>query len=131
MVIAGADKGAVDEEIRSACAAHIEEEKSIGATVTVVSVTEMELPVTAAVTLMEGYSTEDVTNQLTAAVSALLTSQPFGQAVVIPYSRFLACLLQCAGVADYSSFTVNSGMAAVSVAAEAVPVVGTVNITEP
>ncbi len=101
MVIAGADKGAVDEEIRSACAAHIEEEKSIGATVTVVSVTEMELPVTAAVTLMEGYSTEDVTNQLTAAVSALLTSQPFGQAVVIPYSRFLACLLQCAGVADY------------------------------
>ncbi len=130
MVIAGADKGAVDEEIRSACAAHIEEEKSIGATVTVVSVTEMELPVTAAVTLMEGYSTEDVTNQLTAAVSALLTSQPFGQAVVIPYSRFLACLLQCAGVADYSSFTVNSGMAAVSVAAEAVPVVGTVNITE-
>ena len=130
MVIAGADKGAVDEEIRSACAAHIEEEKSIGATVTVVSVTEMELPVTAAVTLMEGYSTEDVTNQLTAAVSALLTSQPFGQAVVIPYSRFLACLLQCAGVADYSSFTVNSGMAAMSVAAEAVPVVGTVNITE-
>ena len=130
MVIAGADKGAVDEEIRSACAAHIEEEKSIGATVTVVSVTEMELPVTAAVTLMEGYSTEDVTTQLTAAVSALLTSQPFGQAVVIPYSRFLACLLQCAGVADYSSFTVNSGMAAVSVAAEAVPVVGTVNITE-
>lgn len=129
-MIAGADKGAVDEEIRSACAAHIEEEKSIGATVTVVSVTEMELPVTAAVTLMEGYSTEDVTNQLTAAVSALLTSQPFGQAVVIPYSRFLACLLQCAGVADYSSFTVNSGMAAVSVAAEAVPVVGTVNITE-
>lgn len=130
MVIAGADKGAVDEEIRSACAAHIEEEKPIGATVTVVSVTEMELPVTAAVTLMEGYSTEDVTNQLTAAVSALLTSQPFGQAVVIPYSRFLACLLQCAGVANYSSFTVNSGMAAVSVAAEAVPVVGTVNITE-
>lgn len=54
-------------------------------TVTVVSVTEMELPVAAAVTLMEGYSTEDVANQLTAAVS---------------------------------------------VAAETVPVVGTVNITE-
>ena len=130
VVIAGADKGTVDEEIRSACAAHIEEEKPIGATVTVVSVTEMELPVTAAVTVLEGYSTEDVTNQLTAAVSALLTSQPFGQAVVIPYSRFLACLLQCAGVADYSAFTVNGGTAAISVSAEAVPVVGTVNVTE-
>lgn len=42
--IAGADKGAVDEEIRVSCAAHIEEAKPIGATVTVVSVTEAELP---------------------------------------------------------------------------------------
>ena len=97
---------------------------------TVVSVTEMELPVTAAVTLMEGYSTEDVTNQLTAAVAELLTRQEFGQAVIIPFSRFLACLLQCPGVADYSAFTVNGGTAAISVAAETVPVVGTVNITE-
>lgn len=120
--IAGADKGAVDEEIRVSCAAHIEEAKPIGATVTVVSVTEAELPVTAAVTLVEGYSTEDVTDQLTTVISDLLAQQVFGQAVTIPYSRFLACLLQCPGVADYSTFTVNGGTTAVSVAAEAVPV---------
>lgn len=110
--------------------AHIEDEKPIGATVTVVSVTETELPVTAAVTVLEGYSTENVTNQPTAAISALLAEQAFGQAVTIPYSRFLACLLQCPGVADYSSFTVNGETAVVSIAAEAVPVVGTVNVTE-
>ena len=81
-------------------------------------------------TLLEGYSTEDVTNQLTAAVSALLSTQTFGHDVTIPYSRFLACLLQCSGVADYGSFTVNGRTAAVAVAAEAVPVVGTVNVTE-
>ena len=90
----------------------------------------MELPVTAAVTLVEGYSTEDVTGQLTTAISDLLAQQVFGQAVTIPYSRFLACLLQCPGVADYSSFTVNGGTAAVSVSAEAVPVVGTVSVIE-
>lgn len=130
VVIAGADKGPVDEEIRASCAAHIEEAKPIGATVTVVSVTEAELPVTAAVTLVEGYSTEDVTGQLTAAISYLLAQQVFGQTVTIPYSRFLACLLQCPGVADYSTFTVNGGTTAVSVAAEAVPVVGIVNVTK-
>ena len=65
-----------------------------------------------------------------AAISALLAEQAFGQAVTIPYSRFLACLLQCPGVADYSSFTVNGETAVVSIAAEAVPVVGTVNVTE-
>lgn len=89
---------------------------------TIVSVTEAELPVTTAVTLVEGYSTEDVTDQLTTVISDLLAQQVFGQAVTIPYSRFLACLLQCPGVADYSTFTVNSGTTAVSVAAEAVPV---------
>ena len=120
--IAGADKGPVDEEIRVSCAAHIEEAKPIGATMTVVSVTEAELPVTTAVTLVEGYSTEDVTDQLTTVISDLLAQQVFGQAVTIPYSRFLACLLQCPGVADYSTFTVNGGTTAVSVAADAVPV---------
>ena len=45
------------------------------------------------------------------------------------YSRFLACLLQCPGVADYSAFTVNGGTSAVSLAAEDAPVVGTVTIT--
>ena len=130
VIIAGADKGPVDEEIRAACAAHIEEEKPIGATVTVVSVTESEIALTAAVTLVDGSSTTDVTNQLTAAVSALLTGQEFGTAVTIPYSRFLACLLQCEGVADYSAFAVAGGTAAVQIAAESVPAVGTVTVTE-
>lgn len=129
VVIAGADKGPVDEEIRASCAAHIEEAKPIGATVTVVSVTEVKLPVTAAVTLVTGYSIEDVTSQLTSAISDLLDQQGFGQAVTIPYSRFLACLLQCPGVADYSTFTVNGGTSAVTVDAEVVPIIGTVHIT--
>ena len=63
-------------------------------------------------------------------MSQLLAGQAFGQAVTIPYSRFLACLLQCEGVADYSTFTVSGGTAAVQIAAETVPVVGSVSVTE-
>ncbi len=59
-------------------------------------------PLTATVTLLDGYTTEDVKNQLTAAVGELLASQTFGE-VRVPFSRFLACLLQCPGVADYSA----------------------------
>lgn len=33
--------------------------------------------------------------------------QSFGEQVTIPFSRFLACLLQCPGVADYSAYTVD------------------------
>lgn len=129
VVIAGADRGPVDETIRSACAAHIEEERPIGATVTVVSVATREIPLTAAVTLTEGASTEQVSAQLTAAVSRLLAGQPFGVTATIPFSRFLACLLQCPGVADYSAFTVDGGTAAVTINAEDAAVVGSVAIS--
>ncbi|WP_298035328.1 baseplate J/gp47 family protein [uncultured Dysosmobacter sp.] len=129
VVIAGADRGPVDETIRSACAAYIEENRPIGATVTVVSVAEREIPLTASVTLVEGYSTDQVGDQLEAAVNELLSSQPFGTTVTIPFSRFLACLLQCPGVADYSAYTVDGASAAVTINAGDAPVVGTITIT--
>ena len=130
VVIAGADRGPVDEAIRSSCAAHIEEERPIGATVTVVSVAKREIPLTASVSLAEGETTDRVENQLAAAVGMLLGSQAFGQTVSIPYSRFLACLLQCEGVADYSAFTVDGAAAAVTIQAEDAAAVGTVTVTE-
>lgn len=129
VVIAGADRGPVDEAVRKNCADHIEANRPIGATVTVVSVVRRTIPLAATITLVGGYTKEQVKNQLTAAVSELLAKQKFGETVSVPYSRFLACLLQCPGVADYSAFTVNGGTSAVSLAAEDAPVVGTVTIT--
>ena len=93
----------MDETIRQNCYDHIEEERPIGATVTVVSVVTREIPLTATVTLLDGYTTEDVKNQLTVAVTELLLSQTFGETVTVPFSRFPACLLQCPGVADYTT----------------------------
>lgn len=128
VVIAGADRGPVDETVRAACAAHIEDNRPIGATVTVVSVVEREIPLTATVTLVSGYTKEQVADQLSSAVSQLLTAQNFGEPVTVPFSRFLACLLQCPGVADYSSFTVDGGTTAVTLGAEDAAVVGSVTI---
>lgn len=129
VVIGGADRGPVDEMIRQACYDHIEAERPIGATVTVVSVVKREIPLAATVTLLAGYSADDVKNQMTAAVSELLTNQPFGENITIPFSRFLACLLQCPGVADYSALTVDGGTAAITIDVEDAPVVGTVTIS--
>lgn len=129
VIIAGADRGPVDETIRQACYDHIEEERPIGATVTVVSVATRAIPLTATVTLLDGYSTEDVKNQLSAAVTELLLNQTFGAEVTIPFSRFLACLLQCPGVADYTALTVDGGMSAITLNPEDAAVVGTVTIS--
>ena len=45
-------------------------------------------------TLVEGFTAEQVEDQLEAAVNELLTGQEFGEEVSIPFSRFLACLLR-------------------------------------
>ena len=119
----------MDEQIRSSCAAHIEEETADWRYCHCGQRRGEGDSLTAAVTTVEGYSKEQVKNQLTAAVSELLLNQPFGEVVKVPFSRFLACLLQCPGVADYSSFTVDGGTAAVTLQAEDAPVVGTVTIT--
>lgn len=129
VIIAGADRGPVDEVVRQACYDHIAAEQIIGATVTVTSVASRDLTLAAAVTLMDGYSRDDVKNQLTAAVSELLAKQPFGELVDVPFSRFLACLLQCPGVADYSAFTVDGSSTSITLLAEDAPKVGTVTIS--
>ena len=129
VVIAGAGRKPVDETIRAACAAHIEENRPIGATVTVVSVTERAIPLTATVELLEGFTADQVADQLREAVNVLLSAQPFGETVAVPYSRFLACLLQCQGVADYTAFQVDGGTGAVTIGAGEAATVGAVNLT--
>lgn len=130
VVIAGPNRKAVDESTRSACAFHIEEERPIGAVVTVVSAQERRIPLTASVTLMDGYTSEQVRVQLETLVGELLSSQKFGEEIVIPFSRFLACLLRCPGVADYSAFTVDGQISSVVIRAEDAPVVGTISVTQ-
>ena len=129
VIIAGADRDPLDETIRAACAAHIEEERPIGATVTVRSVAYREIDVSAQITPSEGYTVEQVRNEFSANLSAMLQELPFGAAADLPHSRFLACLLRCDSVADYSSFTVNGGTGTIHIAEEDAPVPGTIQIT--
>lgn len=130
VVIAGADRKAVGEPIIAACAAHIEEVRPIGATVTVVSVAKRAIPMTAAVTLVDGATVTDVRDQLRKEFAALMAQLEFGVETEVPYSRFLACLLQCQGVANYSEFTVDGATSPVTIHAEESPEVGTVKISE-
>lgn len=129
IIIAGANRSVLDSAVVSRCAAYIETKRLIGASVTVVSVSERALPLSATVTLIPGATKENVKNQLMEIAGKMLAGQPFGKQTTIPYSRFLACLLQCEGVADYSAFQVSGGTAAVTVQAGEIPAVGTVTIS--
>lgn len=128
VIIAGADRRPVPEWVRAACAAHIEENRPIGAAVTVVSVTCRSLPLAAHVTLVDGFTAEEAARQLKENVNSLLAGLPFGQTVRVPYSRFLAQLLQCPAVADYRTFTVDGAEQAVTIGAGESAEAGSVTI---
>ncbi len=130
VVIAGPDKGAVDEPTRAACAAHIEEERPIGASVTVVSIETLSIDVEATVTLTDDVTAEQVEAELRASLTELLSAMPYGKAGVVRYSRVLALLLACDGVEEYSSYTLNGKKENVAVTAQNAPTVGTVTITK-
>lgn len=130
VIVAGPDKDPVDEDVIDEAAAHIEAERPIGPNVTVVTVSELDINVSATVTLTAGVTAASVKTALEASLAELLLDLPFGEASLVRWSRCLALLLDCEGVEDYSAFTVNGGTTNVSVTREQTPVVGTVTITE-
>ena len=129
VIIGGPGMAPVDETVVTDAAAHIEEERPIGAAVTVVSASARAISVTATVTLAQGAAAEEVKTQLTQALNAMFGKFAFGETKLVRYSRCLALLLDCDGVEDYSAFTLDGGQANLSLGIQETPVVGTVTIT--
>lgn len=129
VVIAGPDMAPVDESIVTDTAEHIEEERPIGAAVTVVSARAKVIDAAATISLVQGFTAAEVKAQLTQAMGEMFRGFPFGEEKVVRHSRCLALLLDCDGVEEYSAFTLNGGQANVAVGLEETPTVGTVTIT--
>jgi uncharacterized phage protein gp47/JayE len=128
VIIAGADGGAVDASVITACEEFIDANKPIGATVTVVSAVEVEVDVTADVVFDDTTGTATIQDEF----EVLLTEHLRGISFVkneIVYNRIAALLLSVSGVTDFVTLTVNAGMANISLDADEVPVLGTVVIT--
>lgn len=128
VLIADEDKQPVDAAVVTACADYIEDNRPIGATVTVASVAALEINVAAAITIDGTTTKAAVRTALMAALSAYFESIAMAQ-YTVAYHRVAYILLDIAGVTDYTALTVNSGAVNVTVGADQVPVVGTVEVT--
>lgn len=131
------------EETVEACAAYIEEQRPVGAAVTVVAAESLELSVSATVTI-DGTTTKEAVQ--TAFAEALgtyfrsLVTTAFAQNLdgqldtlaeetyTVSYNRISAILLTIPGVVDHTALLVGGGTQNVSVAADAVPVLTEVTV---
>lgn len=128
ILIGGADKGPVDSSVVTACSAHIEDMRPIGAAVTVTSVSARTINVTATITI-DASTTKAVVQ---AAFTAQLTAYLAGLAMVkytIVYNRVAFILMDLPGVENYSVLTINSVTTDIVIAENEIPLLGTVVVS--
>ncbi|MCJ8008892.1 baseplate J/gp47 family protein [Lederbergia wuyishanensis] len=135
VVLLSTDKKPVTPSVVDETAQYIDQERPIGAIVTVVSSTELPINVSAKLTLAAGATIEDVTNQFKASLAEYLQSIAFvtngstKQPELIRYTRIANLLLDVPPIIDYTNLFVNGGTANIQPTAEQVGIVGNVVFT--
>ena len=128
VVIAGPKKLPVDAETVERCRAYIEEERPIGAEVTVESAQGAPLSFAAEVTLEEGCTAEAARAAWQANLEAWLREISFEQ-YTVSYNRAAYLLLAVEGVQDFSQLTLNGGTESLHLEGHQVPVLEGVAVT--
>ncbi len=128
VLIVGQDRQPVDATIVAACAAHIEENRPIGPTVTMKSAAGLSINVTATVTIDTTTTAEKVQSDFSAKLDAYLKSIAFVKYQVL-VNQLIYIMMGIDGVTDIPSLTVNGGTENITVASDQVPTLGTVVVS--
>lgn len=128
VVLVDADMEPASSEIVAAAAAHIEEERPIGATVTVAAAQSLPIHVAAKLTLDGSTTLPEVKAVFASELDAYLKTLAF-RTSILRYNQVAYLLLSLPGVLDFTSLTLNGGTGNVSIGAEQVPALGEVTLT--
>ena len=127
VLIVGDDNGPVDSAITAKCAAAIEANRPIGATVTVMSAQGLSINVSAAVNVDATTTLAKVKEAFTDALGKYLREIAFEKYTLV-FNRVAYMLLDIPGVIDYTSLTLNGQTGNVLIGDNQVPITGTVVI---
>lgn len=129
VVILDSNKRSPSKDIVSAVQSHIEEERPIGAQVTVEGAEEVPIDISVSLQLLSGADLTEVKTQISNGVQAYLEELAFKDAVV-RYTRIANVLLDVEDIVDYKDLTVNLGGSNIEVPEGSVAVLGTVSANE-
>lgn len=107
---------------------YIEEQRPIGATVTYVSATALNININVNIIKDSAYTESQVQTNIQNKIIEYLKSIAFKQDYV-SYAQIGNCILSSEGVVDYNTLTVNNGTTNITVGNEEVAVLGTVTLT--
>lgn len=127
VVIADADLGAASEDLISNVSTYIESVRPIGAAVSVISVTECAVNISAHVTIKSGYKIDTVQTSFLQLATEYLNDIAF-QSGEVKITKIGSLLLNVTGVTDYTDLGLNGGSANIVLSNEQVAKVGTVKL---
>lgn len=125
VVIVDTDNQPADAELIEKVKTHIDENRPIGADVTVVSATALTVNITVKLTTDE---TPDIQQKMEDSIKSYLSTDALKRAY-ISYAKIGSLILSVSGVEDYTNFKINGGTANITIEDGAVPVLGSVVIS--
>ncbi|MHC1683411.1 MAG: baseplate J/gp47 family protein [Clostridiaceae bacterium] len=128
VVVVNSNKRAADSLLISSVSSYIEENRPIGATVSVISAIEKAINVNATLTIdSNNYSLETVTVALEDVLTEYFKDIAFVETYV-SYAKIGSLILSATGVLDYSNLRVNNGTSNISLGDEEIPILGGVTL---
>lgn len=124
VAIAGRNNKPVSEEIIEKCKAYIEEVRPIGATVTVVTPTELKINIAANITLNSAYSKVEAEAEVLARLEEYLLTVTDK----VLYSNIFAMLVNCDSIVDCTEVKINNQTSNINISAEQVATTGTITL---
>jgi uncharacterized phage protein gp47/JayE len=125
-VIVSNNNSIVDDEIVKKCQEHIDNVKPIGADVTVITPTPLDVTVTGNVYIEEGYGLSDIMLAFEDNLKKYLSSCTN----TIVYTRIASCLGSVDGVKDYTDLKVNEDIVNITYDDEMLPIATSINLSE-
>lgn len=127
VVLLGDDKRTPSQTVIDATTAKIEEERPVGARVTVVGAAEVLIDINADLMLSSEATIDEVRLDIEEALNEYLEPLAFKDPTV-RYNRIAAILLAIPQIVDYENLTVNGDTANIEISDEQVAVLGAVNV---
>ena len=125
-VIVSNDNNIVDSEIVQKCQEHINNVRPIGADVTVITPSPLDISITGNIYIEKGYSFSDCIIEFENNLIEYLSSCTD----TVIYTRVSACLGSVEGIKDYSNLKVNNGTVNISYDDEKLPIIKAINLSE-
>lgn len=127
VVLLGDDKRPPSQTVIDATITHIEEERPVGAKVTILGAKEVPININVDLALSADAIVSEVQTEIEAALTDYLEPLAFKDATV-RYNRIAAILLEIPNIVDYENLTINGDTSNIEISDEQVAVLGTVNI---